>query len=242
MYMLRRMKRMFLFFALKVGEEEEKNLSNQVQSFLDWRSVLALNKYPVDLQAYLKGKTWLNYLDQLRFCSCCGKELVVNEGGMIVQCCGVESKPFISPVIITTVINNDQCLLVRGAKYPTGVYSCIAGFLEAGESLQQCVAREVLEETKIQINHKSIQYISSQSWSTPEGVNLMMGFTAETNQKEFTIDTEELSGAKWFTKAEIKECIDSHTKERKGKTSHGYNIPPPFAIAHQLLKRWISLQ
>ncbi len=109
--------------------------------------------------------------------------------------CGLISYPRISPAIITAVIKDDQILLARGVNFPDKrMFSVLAGFVEPGESLEDCVKREILEETGIKV--KKIQYFKSQSWPFPD--SLMIGFTAVYESGKISIDRKEIVEADWF--------------------------------------------
>ncbi|MCD4721270.1 MAG: NAD(+) diphosphatase [Desulfobacula sp.] len=109
--------------------------------------------------------------------------------------CNLINYPRISPAIITAVVKDKQILLGRGVNFPNKkMFSVLAGFVEPGEALEECVKREIFEEAGINI--KNIQYFKSQSWPFPG--SLMIGFTAEYESGKITIDTQEIAEAGWF--------------------------------------------
>ncbi len=138
----------------------------------------------------------LHWEQQSRFCSLCGggTEPFSREWGRICSNCGAKQFPRISPCAIVLVKRGDEVLLVRNAAWPTGRYSLAAGFLNFGESLEDCAAREVREETGIEIT--DIRYVGSQSWPFPS--QLMAGFVATYADGELVVDHSELEDARWF--------------------------------------------
>jgi NAD+ diphosphatase len=138
----------------------------------------------------------LHWEQQSRFCSACGgrTEPLAREWGRTCSVCGVKQFPRISPCSIVLVRRAGEVLLVRKAEWPQGRYSMAAGFLNLGESLEECAAREVKEETGIDIT--GITYVGSQSWPFPS--QLMAGFVAEYAGGEIVVDRHELEDARWF--------------------------------------------
>ncbi len=134
-----------------------------------------------------------------QFCGRCGHATrpEKNEHSRVCPVCRLISYPRISPAIITAVIKDNHLLLARGINFPNkNMFSVLAGFVEPGESLEDCVRREIFEESGIRI--KNIQYFKSQSWPFPD--SLMIGFTAEYAGGSISIDTTEILEAGWFTK------------------------------------------
>jgi NAD+ diphosphatase len=131
-----------------------------------------------------------------RFCGHCGTPTVQAEGERAKRCpsCGLTVYPRISPAMMTLVTRGDELLLGRGVNFPPGRYSALAGFLEAGETIEECVAREVREETNVEV--RDLRYFGSQSWPFPN--SLMIAFTAEYAGGELRHDPAELADAKWF--------------------------------------------
>ncbi|OAN16668.1 NADH pyrophosphatase [Photobacterium jeanii] len=130
-----------------------------------------------------------------QYCSSCGDVCALAEQEVAMHCqgCGVRHYPRVSPCVIVAVRRDEHLLLAQHPRHKTGLYTVIAGFVEAGETLEQCVAREVKEETGIEV--KNIRYIASQPWAFPS--NLMMGFLADYQSGELKPDYTELSDAIW---------------------------------------------
>jgi len=159
-----------------------------------------------------------------QFCGQCGTrtEPVPNERAHRCPSCGLTNYPRISPAIIIAVVRrdagSDRILLARNHRFPPGRYSVIAGFVEPGESLEECAHREVLEETGIRI--KNVRYFGSQPWPFPN--SLMVGFTAEYQDGEIRPEESELADARWF-------AADSLP-----------NLPPRMTIARRLIDWFVG--
>jgi NAD+ diphosphatase len=136
-----------------------------------------------------------------RFCSRCGAtmEPIAATHGLRCSSCHAEHFPHIHPCVIVLVRRGDQFLLGRKAQWPAGRYSLVAGFLDMGESLEECVVREVREETGIEV--RNIRYVGSQNWPFPS--QLMAGFVADWAGGEISVDGEELEDARWFSLKEL---------------------------------------
>jgi NAD+ diphosphatase len=133
-----------------------------------------------------------------RFCGACGtlNEESTVERAKVCPKCGLMQFPRISPAIIVAIVKGDRILLARGARFRnTDMFSVLAGYVESGETLEECVEREVREEVGIEIGN--INYFASQPWPFPH--SLMVGFTAEHRAGEIVEDREEILEAGWFT-------------------------------------------
>jgi NAD+ diphosphatase len=136
------------------------------------------------------------------FCGSCGTKNTdaPDELARLCPACGRREYPRISPAVITIIINDDgRALLAHNKKFANGVYSLIAGFNEAGESLEATVAREIREEVGLEV--RDIKYIASQPWPFPN--SLMVGFTARYAGGEIRPDGIEIEDAKWFTREDL---------------------------------------
>lgn len=131
-----------------------------------------------------------------RFCGRCGSRNRQVPGERCMRCpeCGLDSYARISPSMIVLVTRGDEILLARSPRFVSGMYSTLAGFVEPGESAEECVAREVLEEVGIQV--RDPQYLGSQSWPFPH--SLMLGFHAEYAGGEIVPQADEIEDAAWF--------------------------------------------
>jgi NAD+ diphosphatase len=148
-----------------------------------------------------------------RFCGSCGSPTALKPGERALQCtaCGHLSYPRISPAVIVAVIRGDRILLARARRFPPGLYSVLAGFVEPGETLEECVAREVREETGIEV--KNLRYFASQAWPFPH--SLMVAFTAEHAAGEITVDPAEIVDAGWYSADALPRLPDPITVARK---------------------------
>jgi NAD+ diphosphatase len=144
------------------------------------------------------GKMILHWQQQGRFCSRCGGTTAPIAGSWGQGCasCGYEHFPAIHPCSIVIVQRGDECLLARKKEWAPGRYSLVAGFLDFGESLEECAAREVLEETGILV--KNVRYLGSQCWPFPS--QLMAGFIADYAGGEILVEESELEDVRWFTR------------------------------------------
>lgn len=167
-----------------------------------------------------------------RFCGTCGSTTESREAGHIRVCtgsaCGAQHFPRTDPAVIMLVSRHDgeACLLARQARWPRGMYSTLAGFVEPGESLEEAVTREVREETGLHVSR--VRYRGSQPWPFPSSI--MLGFHAHTeDDAPLCIDTDELEDAQWFTRADI-AAFDQR----------GLRLPSADSIARRLLAEWID--
>ena len=131
-----------------------------------------------------------------RFCGACGAPTSAHasERSRVCTACGLAHFPRIAPAVIVAVEKGDEILLGRSAHFPPGIYSVLAGFVEPGESLEEAVAREVLEEASVEV--EDVRYFGSQTWPYPN--SLMLGFTARYRAGELRPDGVELVDARWF--------------------------------------------
>jgi NAD+ diphosphatase len=173
----------------------------------------------------------LNWHRRHGFCSVCGTASLIEEGGLLRRCpaCGAEHHPRTDPVVIMLVVDADQdrVLLCRQPSWPPGRYSALAGFVEPGESLEDAVAREVLEEAGVEVGRA--RYDSSQPWPFPS--SLMLGFSVAYVAGEAVATDGELDDARWFTRAELSEAAAG-----RGDV----HLPPPVAIARTLIDAWLG--
>lgn len=136
-----------------------------------------------------------------RFCGRCGTPTHTRTGERAKECgnCGYIAYPRVSPAMMALVTRGREILLARSHRFPPGLYSALAGFVEAGETIEDCVVREVREEVGVEVT--SLRYFASQSWSFPH--SLMIAFTAEYAGGEIRCDDSEIAEARWFDAAEL---------------------------------------
>jgi NAD+ diphosphatase len=162
-----------------------------------------------------------------RFCGACGTESLVAQGGHARQCpaCGNETFPRTDPAVIVLVTRGERCLLGRAGRFPPGMYSTLAGFVEPGESLEETLRREVREEVGIELG--AVVYRSSQPWPFPQ--SLMLGFRAEALGEALRIDPEELENARWLNRALLRD-----------EARRPVRLPSPDSIARYLIDEWLA--
>ena len=157
----------------------------------------------------------VNWDQTHQFCGRCGARTEDLDGERAKKCpsCGFASYPRLSPATITAVLKGDKILLAHYATFRGNMHTVIAGFVEPGETLEECVAREVLEEVGLRV--KNVRYFGSQPWPFPN--SLMIGFTAEWESGEIKVDGKEISHADWYDAGSLPE------------------IPPKMAIAREII-------
>ena len=138
-----------------------------------------------------------------------------------------------SPVTIMTVECDGMLLLGRQPRFPARRYSALAGFVEPGESVEEAVAREIFEEAGVRV--RDVRYVASQPWPFPS--SLMIGCHGYADDPAIVIDKTELDDARWFTRAEVEYAMNDL---KIGREDGAFLAPPPFAVAHHLLKWWIE--
>lgn len=138
----------------------------------------------------------VDWYNNHRFCGTCGKQTVHHGSERTLVCdnCSLHFFPRISPCVIMLVTKGDKMLLARSSRFKSNFYSCLAGFIEIGETPEETVHREVKEEVDLQV--KNVRYISSQSWPFPS--QLMLGFLAEYDSGEIVPEPSEIADANWF--------------------------------------------
>jgi NAD+ diphosphatase len=164
-----------------------------------------------------------------RFCPRCGAPTEPVEAGWVRRCerDGTEHYPRTDPAVIMSVVDaDDRLLLGRGAHWPEGRFSVLAGFVEPGESFEMAVAREVSEEVGIAID--SARYLGNQPWPFPSSV--MIGFAATTRETELTIDPVEMAEARWVTREEYRDLL----------RSDAIRTPSGISIAKRIIERWLG--
>jgi NAD+ diphosphatase len=155
----------------------------------------------------------VHWTQTTKFCGGCGQptQLSTKERAKECAACGLICYPRLSPAVITAVIKDDRILLGHSNRFQQKLYSVIAGFVEPGETLEACVAREVKEETGIAI--EDIRYFSSQPWPFPD--SLMIGFTARYASGEIQVDGDEITDAAWFAADELPTIPDKISIARR---------------------------
>jgi NAD+ diphosphatase len=182
----------------------------------------------------------LNWHRALRFCGVCGGPTTPAEAGMTRVCgvCGTHHHPRTDPVVIMLVVDDehDRVLLGRQRAWPARRYSALAGFVSPGESLEEAVAREVLEETGVLVGPAA--YHSSQPWPFP--FSLMLGFLVPYRSGAIGGTDDELEDARWFSRAEVREAAALDDSWDEPPAGDGLLLPPRSAIARRLIEAWVT--
>jgi len=197
---------------------------------VDLRSIAVGGLLPPDQTAMLAAaKALMHWHARRRFCSNCGSPDDVAVAGWRRDCkvCGATHFPRTDPVVIMLAVHGEACLLGRQPRFPKGMYSALAGFVEPGETIEAAVRREIREEAAVTC--RAVQYFASQPWPFP--ASLMIGCFAQAESRSVEVDRVELEDARWFSREETIALLERRHPD-------GLMAPTPMAIAHHLLKRW----
>lgn len=184
-----------------------------------------------DLSILAQASTMVNWHKTHRFCARCGKPTELKEAGYRRDCqsCGGQHFPRTDPAVIMLVINGDRCLLGSTGRFAEGMYSTLAGFVEPGETLENAVRREIMEEAGIEVGR--VAYMGNQPWPFP--ANLMLGCFGEALSTKISFDEDELTDCRWFAKGEVELM---HRGEHPDKLI----VPPNISIAAALISYWLQ--
>lgn len=176
-----------------------------------------------------EAKALLDWHARHRCCAQCGAPTRLESAGWKRQCeaCGAQHFPRTDPVVIMLAVRGENCLMARQARFAPGMYSCIAGFIEPGETFEDAVRRETWEEAGLRTG--KVRYIASQPWPFPG--SLMIGCLAEALNDEIVLDRTELEAGRWFSREEALQMLD-------GRHPDNLFCPPHMAIANTILKAW----
>jgi NAD+ diphosphatase len=184
---------------------------------------------PRDAAIWAAARSLNEWHNRHRFCGICGTATASFRAGWGRKCpgCGAEHFPRVDPVVIMLAEHEDRVLVARQPQYPPGRYSALAGFVEPGESIEEAVARELMEEAGIAVSQ--VRYVASQPWPFPG--SLMIGCFATAESDALVLDGTELEDGFWVDRAAVKAAL-------AGDSRALFQAPPPFAIANTLLTRW----
>lgn len=202
---------------------------SETRKFIDLRAVLGeLHHEDAGVAASAKGL--FEWRAAHRFCTVCGGPNTVGSAGWRLDCtqCERQHFPRTDPVVIMLVLDGDRALIGRAPFWPEKMYSCLAGFMEPGETIEAAVRREVMEEAGIPVDH--VRYVVSQPWPFP--ASLMMGCVARATDTAIHLNDNELQDAIWISKADMAAALAGHSDEiapaRKG------------AVAQLMLQGWVD--
>ncbi|MEQ1497959.1 MAG: NAD(+) diphosphatase [Novosphingobium sp.] len=196
-----------------------------------WAAMSSLGS--AELATYGTARALVDWHARHRYCARCGCPTILTKGGWQRNCtndvCKAEHFPRVDPVTIMLVEHEGHLLLGRQPRFPARRFSALAGFIEPGESIEEAVAREVMEEAGVTV--RDVTYVGSQPWPFPS--SLMIGCHSHALDGKLTIDMTELEEADWFTREDVAYAMG-------GSEDGRFIAPPPQAIAHHLLKWWLA--
>jgi NAD+ diphosphatase len=196
----------------------------------DLRSIATQGLVGADALAVLgQAKAILSWHARHGFCANCGAATRTAAAGWRRECdvCKAQHFPRTDPVVIMLALDGERCLLGRQSRWPKGMYSCLAGFVEPGETIEEAVRREIREEAGIACGE--VAYLASQPWPFPS--SLMIGCFVRATSRDIVVDGEELEDARWFQRDDVMAMFDRRHPE-------GLSAPMPMAIAHHILRVW----
>lgn len=216
-----------IYFSATLKSDLNNNLSKvSLREFVNF-DFLDENKFGILAQA----ASVLNWHESHQFCSSCGKETKITRGGWRRDClsCKKEHFPRVDSAVIMLVTYGEYCLLGRGVNFKEGRYSCLAGYVESGETFEGAAKRELFEEAGIE--GYDVEYLFSQPWPFPS--TLMIGMRMKSKTQELTLDKNEIADAIWVHKDEVRAVLN-------GKDDSIFSIPNKIAIARNILEVWVE--
>ena len=198
----------------------------------DLRSIAVRGLVAADhLPPLAEGKALLNWHARHRFCPNCGAATNLVEGGWRRDCpsCRAQHFPRTDPVVIMLPVAAERCVLGRSHRFQPGMWSCLAGFVEPGEAIEDAVRRETREEAGILCGR--VSYFASQPWPFP--TSLMIGCHAEALSRDIVVDRAELDDARWFDREEVATMLLRRHPD-------GLTTPPTVAIAYHIIRAWVE--
>jgi NAD+ diphosphatase len=198
----------------------------------DLRSIAVQGLVEADhLPPIAEAKAVLHWHARHRFCANCGASTNVSDAGWRRDCpaCKAQHFPRTDPVVIMLAVDGDRCLLGRSPRFAPTMWSCLAGFVEPGETMEDAVRRETLEEAGIACGR--VRYFATQPWPFP--MSLMIGCHAEALSRDITVDRDELEDARWFSRDETAQMLTRRHPD-------GLTTPPGVAIAYHIIRSWVE--
>ena len=176
-----------------------------------------------------QAKAMIDWHQRHGFCPRCGAPTKIMDAGYRRLCgeCNAEHFPRVDPVVIMLATHGEACLVGRGKQFPRGMFSALAGFVEPGETIEEAVRRELMEEASVKVGE--VTYYATQPWPFPS--SLMIGCFAKADSRDAKADEIELAEVRWIERSVARDLIE-------GKQVDGVRVPPPIAIAHHLIKTW----
>ena len=220
------------WFAVAAPRDDEALGGRDDVEAIDLRALaLAGSLAPGEYGALAAGRANLHWHATHRFCARCGAASRMAAAGWkrICPACGAEHFPRTDPVVIMLITDGERCLLGRSPRFPPGMWSCLAGFMEPGETIEAAVRRETHEEAGIAVGR--VDYFASEPWPFP--ASLMIGVVGRATSRTIRRDEIELDDCRWFDRAETARLLD-------GSHPDGLFAPPPIAVAHHLLAAFVA--
>jgi NAD+ diphosphatase len=186
---------------------------------------------PEHLPPLAEAKAVLGWHARHRFCANCGTPSNAVDAGWRRDCpaCGTQHFPRTDPVVIMLAVDGERCLLGRSPRFAPRMWSCLAGFIEPGETIEEAVRRETREEAGVVCGR--VAYFASQPWPFP--MSLMIGCHAAAISTEITVDRSELEDARWFSRDEVVAMLLRRHPD-------GLTVAHPIAIAHHIIRAWVE--
>jgi NAD+ diphosphatase len=177
-----------------------------------------------------QAKALIDWHQRHGFCPRCGTPTKLMDAGYRRLCgkCNAEHFPRVDPVVIMLATFDETCLVGRGKQFPRGMFSALAGFVEPGETIEEAVRRELMEEASVKVSE--VVYHATQPWPFPS--SLMIGCFAKAESREVKVDENELAEVRWIERAAARKALE-------GAEVEGVRLPPPIAIAYHLIKAWV---
>jgi NAD+ diphosphatase len=219
-------------FGFAIAPDAAERLKSDDLLVVDLRSVVVQGLLAHQhLQPIAIAKALLTWHAKHRFCANCGTPTQTTEAGWRRDCaaCGMQHFPRTDPCVIMLAIDGERCLLARSARFPQGMWSCLAGFVEPGETLEEAVRRETREEAGVAVGR--VVYFASQPWPFP--MSIMIGCHAEATATDLRVDPNEIEDARWVPRSEAALML-----ERKHKD--GLATPPGAAVAHHIIRAYVE--
>jgi NAD+ diphosphatase len=220
-------------FSVGIAQASAETLKDRADlEVTDLRSIAVKGLVEADhLPPLAEAKALLHWHARRRFCSNCGATTQVVQAGWRRDCpgCKAEHFPRTDPVAIMLAVQGDRCLLGRSGRFGSTMWSCLAGFIEPGEGIEDAVRREIREESGVVCGR--VSYLFSQPWPFPS--SLMIGCHAEALTSEVIVDRTELEDARWFSRDETAAML-------LRQHPNGLTLPPPVAIAYHIIRDWLE--
>jgi NAD+ diphosphatase len=216
-------------FALEIPDEKDPTKDGPLARLGFFRDArLAGQMVPIrDSGIIAQAKAMIDWHQRHGFCPKCGTRTKIMDAGYRRLCdkCNSEHFPRVDPVVIMLATHGEACLVGRGKLFPQGMFSALAGFIEPGETIEEAVRRELMEEASVKVGE--VSYYATQPWPFPS--SLMIGCFAKAESRDFKADETELAEVRWIERKVARDLIE-------GKRIDGIMVPPSVAIAHHLIK------